>query len=148
MNTENRIMIAAPWTRVFDVAARVEDWPGFLGHYRWVKVGPWRGREREVHMAASRSGLPCRWTASQRLERSRKRIHYLHTRSKFTQGMDVWWLLKPAGPRRTEVLLTHTMPEAGPLMAWFRRQVVGSFFVHAIAEKTLAGVKRRVEEEA
>jgi hypothetical protein len=148
MNTENRIEIAASWTRVFDAAARVEAWPGFLGHYRWVQAGPWRGQEREVRMAASRSGLPCRWTAIQRLERPRMRIHYLHTRSRFTQGMDVWWLLKPLGPRRTEVLLTHTMPPSGPLKAWFRRHVVGSFFVHAIAEKTLAGVKRRVEEGA
>lgn len=62
--------------------------------------------------------------------------------------MDVWWLLKAAGPRRTEVLLTHAMPPENPLKALFRRRVVGDLFVHAIAEKTLAGVKRLLEEGA
>jgi hypothetical protein len=100
---------------------------------------------RDVRMSASRSGIPCWWTAEQRLERPRKRIHYVHTRSAFTQGMDVWWLLKELGPHRTEIVLTHVMPPEGPVLSLFRRHVVGSFFVHAIAQKTLAGIKRRVE---
>jgi ribosome-associated toxin RatA of RatAB toxin-antitoxin module len=145
MQTENRIVIEASWARVFDAAAQVEDWPDFLDHYRWVRTGPWSGAEREVRMSASRSGFPCWWSARQRLERAKKRIHYLHTRSAFTQGMDVWWLLKALGPRSTEVRLTHAMPPSGRPKAWFRGHVVGSFFVHAIAEKTLAGVKRHLE---
>ncbi|HTB23650.1 MAG TPA: SRPBCC family protein [bacterium] len=148
MKTENRIVIEAPWAEVFGAAAKVEAWPDFLAHYRWVEAGAWKAKEREVRMSASRSGFPCWWTALQRLERPKKRIHYLHTRSTFTRGMDVWWLLKALGPRRTEVVLTHSMPQEAFFMALFREQVVGRFFVHAIAEKTLAGVKRHLEERS
>lgn len=148
MNTENSILMEAPWTRVFAAAAEVEHWPLRLSHYRWVKTGPWEGKERTVRMSASRDGIPCWWTARQRLERARKRIHYVHTRSTFTRGMEVWWLLKPLGPRRTRVLLTHAMPSESFAMDWFRRRVVGDFFVHAIAEKTLAGLKKTLEEHA
>ena len=148
MKTENRIVIEAPWAEVFDAAARVEAWPDFLAHYRWVRVDPWAGDEREVRMSASRSGFPCWWTADQRLEKPKKRIHYLHTHSAFTRGMDVWWHLNALGPKRTEVVLTHTMPKESYFMSLFRERVVGGFFVHAIAEKTLAGVKRHLEERA
>jgi|SRR5665213_485951 len=147
MKTENRITIDAPWKRVFDAAARIEAWPELLAHYRWVTVGPWAGSERDVSMSASRSGFPCWWSARQRLEYSGKRIHYLHTRSTFTQGMDVWWHLGPQGPKRTEVLLTHTMPSEGAMASFLRQAVVGSLFVHAVAEKTLIGLKRHVEEQ-
>jgi ribosome-associated toxin RatA of RatAB toxin-antitoxin module len=145
MQTENRIIVGAPWLRVFEAAARVEDWPQFLPHYRKVEAGPWDGQRREVRMSASRDGFPCRWTAQQRLERPHKRIHYRHTRSAFTRGMEVWWLLEALGPRETLVRLTHAMPPEPPPLSWFRQQVVGAFFVHAIAQKTLEGVKRHVE---
>jgi len=145
MDTENRIIIDAPWARVFDAAQRVEEWPLFLRHYRRVEVEPWQGLEREVRMSASRDGFPCWWTALQRPERPAKRIHYVHTRSAFTRGMEVWWILKPLGPGRTEVTLTHTMPPEPPLRAWFRQRIVGDLFVCAIAERTLAGVKLRLE---
>jgi Polyketide cyclase / dehydrase and lipid transport len=146
MQTENRITIEAPWRTVFKAAAEVEHWPTILKHYRWVEAGPFKGQEREVRMSASRDGIPCWWTAKQRLEPSRKRIIYLHTRSTFTRGMDVLWMLKPLGRSRTEVLLTHAMPAEGPFMAWFRQHIVGTFFVHAIAAKTLVGIKARLED--
>lgn len=145
METENRISMEAPWERVFKAALEVERWPEFLAHYRRVEAGPWRRGEREVRMAASRDGFPCRWTAQQRPQRAKKRILYRHTHSTFTQGMEVCWSFRPQGPRRTEVRLSHAMPAGGPGLGWFRQRVVGGLFVHPIAERTLLGVKRLVE---
>jgi aromatase len=144
MRTVNEIEIRAPWKAVFKAAAEVGEWPRLLAHYRWVKVGPGRSR-REVVMAASRDGIPCRWTAEQWLQPERRRIRYLHTRSNFTQGMEVWWILRPIGRNRTAVLLTHDLPAEPGLLGWFRQAVVGDFFVHNIAGKTLAGLKRHLE---
>jgi len=123
----------------------VELWPSLLAHYRFVKIVSGKGKQRVVDMAASRSGLPCRWQAQQTLDLKRKRIHYLHTKSNFTQGMSVWWILEPKGSKATQVLLTHAMPPEGPLMGAFRQRVVGGFFVDHVAAKTLAGLKRHLE---
>jgi uncharacterized membrane protein len=148
MKTSNEISIEAPWGRVFEAAAQVEDWPRLLAHYRWVKVLSGRGTKRVVDMAASRDGFPCRWTSDQVLDRRKKTIYYLHIRSVWTRGMQVWWVLKPRGARRTEILLLHEMPD--PSFApyrWFLQHIVGDQFVHNIAGKTLAGLKRHLEAQ-
>lgn len=145
MRTVNQISIQAPWRKVFEAAARVERWPQVLPHYRWVKVLASKGGLRTVDMAAHRDGIPCRWRSEQVLYPGQKRIYYRHIRSRFTQGMDVWWILTPRGRGRTDVLLTHAMPPERPGMAWFRQRVVGDAFVRVIADRTLAGLKRHLE---
>lgn len=145
MQTVNTISIRAPWRRVFDAAARVEDWPALLPHYRWVRVLSGRGTRRVVEMAAHRDGIPCRWRSEQVIALKSKRIYYRHIRSTWTQDMDVWWILTPRGRGATDILLTHAMPKENFLMAWFRQRVIGDQFVHHIADKTLRGLKRHLE---
>jgi uncharacterized membrane protein len=148
VKTSNEISIEAPWGRVFKAAAEVEQWPQLLAHYRWVRVLSGRGDKRVVEMAASRDGFPCRWTSDQVLDRRKKIVYYLHVRSVWTRGMQVWWILKPRGPKKTEILLLHEMPD--PAFApyrWFLQRVVGDQFVHNIAGKTLAGLKRHLEAQ-
>jgi ribosome-associated toxin RatA of RatAB toxin-antitoxin module len=145
LRTTNQILIRAPWRAVFDAAARVERWPQLLPHYRRVQVLSGRGRRRVVDMAAHRDGFPCRWVSDQVLQPDRKKIYYRHIRSFWTQGMDVWWILKPRGPRQTEILLTHDMPSPRGFRGWFLQRVIGDRFVHNIAGKTLAGLKRHLE---
>jgi uncharacterized membrane protein len=146
MRTANHIVIDAPWRQVFDAAAKVEDWPRLLSHYRWVKVLSGKGKRRVVDMAAWRDGFPCRWVSDQVLDPKAKTVYYRHIRSVWTQGMDVWWILKPKGPRKTEILLTHDMADpAFPPFGWFLQHIVGNLFVHNIAGKTLAGLKKQLE---
>lgn len=145
MQTQDRIVIQAPWRGVFRAAARVERWPGLLSHYRWVRVLSAAGAVRIVDMAAWRGLIPCRWVAEQRPEPARKRVLYRHILSKFTQGMEVAWVLRPKGRGVTEVLLTHRMPDGPWWLAWFRRRVVFGLFVDVIAGRTLAGLKRHLE---
>ena len=146
MKTVNTITIQAPWRKVYAAAAKVEDWPQLLPHYWWVKGVSGKGNARVVDMAAFRTGFPCRWVSQQKLYPARKKVYYLHIKSIFTQGMVVWWILKPKG-KATEILLTHDMPERGPLRAWFDQHIVGDLFVHNIAGKTLAGLKRHLEAQ-
>jgi hypothetical protein len=147
LQTLNRTVIRAPWKRVYDAAERIVSWPRLLPHYRWVSIFEDHGRRRQVEMAAQRSGFPCKWQSLQVLYPHQKKIYYLHTRSFWSQGMEVWWTLKPQNDGSTEVSITHDMPPAGnPVLAWFRQHIVGDFFVVAIADKTLAGLKRHLEQ--
>lgn len=145
MQTQDRILIQAPWKKVYRAAAKVEAWPALLSHYRHVRVLSGQGPWRIVDMAAWRDLVPCRWVAEQRLHPGRKRVQYRHILSRFTQGMEVWWILRPRGPRATEVLLTHAMPDGPWWLRGFRRRVVLRLFVDVIAGRTLAGLKRHLE---
>ena len=146
MKTVNTITIRAPMRQVYAAAARVEDWPRLLSHYRWVHVLSGKGLDRVVDMAAFRTGLPCRWVSQQKLFPAKHKVYYLHLQSIFTQGMVVWWILKTKG-KFIEITLTHDMPARGALRAWFDQHIVGDLFVHHIAGKTLAGLKRHLEAQ-
>lgn len=148
MRTIDRISIRAPLRRVYDVAAQVERWPEFLPHYRWVKVLDRSGQVTVVEMAAWRPFGPVRyptwWVSEMRLEPERA-VRYRHVRG-ITRGMDVEWSFTPNG-ESVEVAIVHQW--GGPRWPLIGRAaaavVIGPVFIHAIASRTLAGVKRRAE---
>jgi hypothetical protein len=78
---------------------------------------------------------------------ARGEIRYRHLRG-ITRGMDVIWRLRGiAGTEGTDVEVVHTW--VGPAWPVIGRAaaalVIGPVFVHGIAARTLAGVKRFAE---
>jgi ribosome-associated toxin RatA of RatAB toxin-antitoxin module len=133
---------------VYSVASEVERWPEFLSHYRWVKVLERSRDGAVVEMAAWRPfgwfRYPTWWVSEMRLEPERA-IRYRHIRG-ITRGMDVEWLLEE-GPEGVEVRIVHRWSgPSWPLIgAAAANLVIGPIFIHGIASRTLAGVKRRAE---
>jgi hypothetical protein len=72
-------------------------------------------------------------------------VRYRHVRG-ITTGMEVEWRLVPSGDA-TEVTIVHEWD--GPRWPLIRRPaaewVIGPVFVHGIASRTLAGIRRAVE---
>lgn len=138
---------AAP--AVLALAARVEDWPRLLSHYRFVVERARKPEGRIVEMSAYRAGvpIPVRWRALQRIDAEGGRVLYRHIGG-ITRGMIVEWRMVPAGDG-VDVTISHDFapawPWPGPLIA---RYVVCRFFVHAIADATLAGIKQTAEQQA
>jgi hypothetical protein len=58
--------MAAPWERIFALAAEVERWPQILPHYRYVRAVADPGGERRFAMGARRGAIPVSWEAIQR----------------------------------------------------------------------------------
>ena len=147
MMTSNQIQIRADIDDVYRAAADVLEWPRLLPHYRWVRVveGDASNPRCVVEMAASRNGFPCSWQAERILLPEEYRIHYRHTRSTWTKGMDVWWILRRLDAGLVEAKITHEMPPSDCVTEWFRRWVVGKLFVENIADKTLMGLKMHLE---
>ncbi len=157
MYTEDRITIAAPVRRVYELAAAIDRWPEILPHYRWVAVLrdlPDRGdaRQRLVEMAATRDGFPVKWVSIQELDPGRREVRYRHVRG-VTRGMDVIWALTTSpdagGREGTAVRLIHLFdpPWPRPLGPLVARYIVGGLFVHDIATKTLRRIKDLAETE-
>lgn len=156
MRTVDRTSIDAPVARVFEAARDVERWPAILAHYRWVRFLTREGGgdgAATVEMAAWRPfgslRWPTWWVSEMRVDAARREIRYRHVRG-ITRGMDVVWTLKEA-PRDggTEVEIVHTWngprwPLIGSAAASL---VIGPVFVHGIAARTLAGLKRFTEVE-
>jgi len=149
MVTSDRIDIVAPIERVFEAAADVERWPEILTHYRWVRMLERRGDSGTVEMAAWRPfgplSWPTWWRSEMWIDPGKHQVRYKHVQG-ITSGMDVVWQLSPT-PGGTHVDLVHTWD--GPLWPLIRypaaHWVIGPVFVHGIASRTLAGIKRHLE---
>ncbi|HTR21139.1 MAG TPA: SRPBCC family protein [Gemmatimonadales bacterium] len=154
MRTTDTISITAPLERVFEAARQVERWPQILSHYRWVRMLERRPDGGRVEMAAWRpfgsARWPTWWVSEMTVEPAAHVIRYRHVGG-LTTGMDVRWILRerraPAEPHSVEVELVHEWagppwPLIGGLAAAL---VIGPVFVHGIASRTLAGLKRHAE---
>jgi len=145
--TENRIVIHGDPRRIFELAWRVEEWPNWLPHYRWVRVLADDGERRTVEMAASRTGWPVKWVSYQWRDAERLRIRFRHIGG-VSRGMDVEWRIEPATDS-VDVSIGHDLKlELPGVRSAPGRWVVGELFVKAIASRTLGCLKARVESEA
>jgi ribosome-associated toxin RatA of RatAB toxin-antitoxin module len=152
VKTVDRTHMHASMERVFQAAAEVERWPELLPHYRWVRMLE-RGPEGcLVEMAAWRPfgpvGYPTWWVSEMRLDRETPAVHYRHVRG-ITTGMDVVWRFVPRD-EGTDVSIVHDWSgPAWPLLSKPAADlVIGPVFIHGIASRTLAGIKRHVEAAA
>ena len=150
MRTVDRLRIHAPFPRVFAAASSVARWPAILPHYRWVRIL----NDGLVEMAAWRPfarGLlryPTWWVSEMTIDRPAGEIRYHHVRG-MTRGMQVRWRLVEVGEGKdvVDVEIIHTWdgprwPLIGPLAADL---VIGPVFIHGIASRTLAGIKKATE---
>jgi aromatase len=149
MHTETAVRIQGSADAVFAYAARVEDWPRLLPHYRDVRVIASRaaGRGRVVEMRARRGPIPVWWWARQEVIPAERRIRYTHLRG-VTRGMEVEWRITPA-EEGVVVTIVHDLSLRWPLIGrvvgdW----IIGPKFVEPIAGATLRTIKALVEQDA
>jgi len=152
MRTVDRASIAAAIDVAFRTAADVERWPDFLPHYRWVRMRERRPAGGIVEMAAWRPfgafRYPTWWVSEMEILPAVHEVRYRHVEG-ITRGMDVVWRLEPRGSG-VEASIVHewggpSWPLVGGLAADL---VIGPAFIHGIASRTLAGVKREAERHA
>lgn len=144
MKSVMRIRIAAPYERIFALAAEVERWPERLPHYRYVRPVPDPGGERRFAMGARRGPIPVSWEAIQRPLPDARRIEFHHTGG-VTRGMDVAWRFEPDGDG-WRVSIAHELHLGWPIIGRFAAErVIGPQFIEAIAGRTLRRVKELAE---
>ena len=155
MHTENAVYIRGPQERIFALAAAIEDWPALLPHYKDVKVFERTpdGNRKVAQMTALRDDFPApgvrfpvRWRTVQVCEPVTGKIYFKHLAG-VAVGMWVVWTLEPdPWGRGIRVSIRHDLTYPfGVLNGWFARDLVGRQFVQAIAGRTLATIKAKVE---
>lgn len=153
MITLDEAIVHAPVETIFALAARVEDWPRHLPHYRWVRFRGPRTTDGggTVAMSANRPfgpiPWPTWWTSYMAIDHDVPEVRFRHIEG-VTTGMDVAWTFQ-AVPEGTHVRLFHVwdgpgIPFLGPIAAV---GVIGPVFIRGIASRTLAGLKAVAERE-
>ncbi len=147
MNTHNAITIQGPIDRIFEIAAKVEDWPRLLPHYRDVTVLRDSGDSRIVQMQCVRDfgpiHWPCKWAARQQVHREEWRITFKHLAGP-ARGMYVEWCLES---KEDGVLTTISHELTHRLGSVYTDRVIGPLFVSSIAGQTLRTLKELIVSE-
>jgi ribosome-associated toxin RatA of RatAB toxin-antitoxin module len=143
MHKTNSIIMHAPPSQIFETAANLELWPKILPHYRYIRYLE-RGAERNVViMAATRSGIPISWTSEQIIDREKTEVRFHHLKA-FTKGMRVIWTFQET-PAGVLVQIAHDLDFRVSLFASIAEAVIGDFFIHHVANKTLGCMKAYLE---
>lgn len=143
MHKTNSIIMHVPREEIFEAAADLSRWPDFLPHYRYIKYLE-RGPERNlVVMAATRSGIPITWTSEQIIDRNAVEVRFNHLKA-FTKGMQVVWTFRET-PAGILVEIAHDMKFRVPALAPLADPIIGDFFIHHVANRTLRCMKTHLE---
>jgi ribosome-associated toxin RatA of RatAB toxin-antitoxin module len=136
----------APKLSIFETAANLELWPKVLPHYRYIRYLERSPDRNVVVMAATRSGIPISWTSEQIIDRHHLEIRFDHLKA-FTKGMRVVWTFQDA-PDGVLVEIKHDLAFRVNALAPIADKIIGDFFIHNIASKTLRCMKAYVEAKA
>jgi ribosome-associated toxin RatA of RatAB toxin-antitoxin module len=133
----------APRTAIFEAAADLSRWPDFLPHYRYIRYYERSPEYNVVKMAAVRSGIPIAWVSEQWIDRARWEVRFRHLRA-FTKGMEVvWTFVETADGVRVSIM--HDLEFRVRALAPLAERVIGGFFIHHVAGRTLECMKRHLE---
>jgi ribosome-associated toxin RatA of RatAB toxin-antitoxin module len=146
MQTANSILMHAPKTTIFETAANLEIWPEILPHYRYIRYLERRPDRNVVLMAAKRSGIPISWTSEEIIDRERMEVRFRHLKA-FTKGMRVVWTFKETSSG-VLVTIAHDLQFRVRFLAPIADRIIGDFFIHHIANKTLRCMKSYLEARA
>ena len=153
MQTSNQVIIHAPYSRIFPLAAKVEIWARILPHYRYVRILKCSGNRKWVRMSAWRDFVPVSWTAIQTVEEGTEEtpgtIRFKHIKG-LVRGMDVKWKFDIDAEREcVSVSIHHDLQDPPfPVRILGMRLievVVGRGFIGNIAGKTLRRIKALAE---
>jgi len=145
MHQENSIVIRADREKIFDTVSNLDNWPKLLPHYRWIRTLPASGGARIVNMAARRGWIPIRWTSRFEVDRPAWEIRFTHLKA-FTKGMVVVWTFTPTAAG-VLVRIRHDLVLGWPLIGKFvAEKIIGGFFIHHVASRTLAAFKKHLEQ--
>ena len=145
MHTATSIVMRAPRMTIFETAANLELWPKILPHYRYIRFLE-RGPERNlVVMAATRSGIPISWTSEQVIDREKVEVRFHHLKA-WTKGMRVVWSFTENNDG-VLVEIVHDLNFRVPFLAPVADRIIGEFFIHHIANKTLRCMKAHLERQ-
>jgi ribosome-associated toxin RatA of RatAB toxin-antitoxin module len=151
MKQTNEIIIRAPLKKIFTAASDLSRWPEFLPHYRYNWFLSHTPSGGIVKMSCLRSGLPTTWVSEYRIDTQKRQLHFHHLKSALnaTAGMRVVWDFEELRDGSVRVTITHDLHRSLPFVGLAASDwLIGKFFIHHIATKTLAGLKRKVEAGA
>jgi len=155
--------VHAPTQAMFRLASKVEEWPTYLTHYRYVRFREKRSdgggivemsayRPFVIAVRRWRVGPPLKWPtwwlSEMAVDDNKPAIRFRHIGG-ITKGMEVEWTFSST-PEGTHVRIVHLWngPDWPVVGEFAATQVIGPVFVHGIASRTLAGLAEIAEKQS
>jgi len=105
---EHEIMVGAPATVVYDLIAKVKDWPRIFPPTIYVDHVERSETEERIQIWATANGEVKNWTSRRRLDPQKLRIDFRQEVSAPpVAAMGGAWLIEPAADARSRVRLLH-----------------------------------------
>lgn len=143
MHKSNSIIMRAPRLDIFETAANLELWPRILPHYRYIRYLERSPERNLVVMAARRGPIPISWTSEQIIDREKMEVCFHHVKA-FTKGMNVVWTFTETS-EGVRVEIVHDMKFRIPALSPLAEPIIGNFFIHPVATRTLRCMKAYLE---
>jgi ribosome-associated toxin RatA of RatAB toxin-antitoxin module len=150
MKHTSEITIQAPLAKIFAAASDLARWPEFLPHYRYNRFLSHTPSGGLVKSSWVRSGIPATAVVEYRIDTEKRQLHFHHLKSTLnaTAGLTAIWTFKKLANGAIQVSITHEFKRKWPLLKLPGRDwIVAKFFINDIADRTLAGLKRKVEAQ-
>jgi hypothetical protein len=150
MDLTDEITIRAPLIKIFGVASNLPRWPEFLSHYRYNRFLTQTPSGGIVRMSCVSSRINIRWISEFRIDTAHRQLHFHHRSSTLnaTRGMKVIWNFEEMPGGFVHVSINHQHhPKWSSIGAALGSWAAGRFFIHDVAGRTLAGLKRKVEAQ-
>lgn len=135
----------APRQLIFETAANLELWPQILPHYRYIRYLERDESRNVVVMAARRGWFPISWTSEELIDRERTEVRFRHLKA-WTKGMEVVWTFNETAAG-VLVEIVHDLRFRIRWLAPLAEKIIGGWFVHPVASKTLRCMKAYVEQQ-
>src|SRR5207237_6533126 len=100
-------------------------------------------RRNGLVMAARRGFVPISWTSEQVIDPENVEVRFHHLKA-LTKGMDVVWTFHDS-PEGVRVEIVHDLRFRIPLLAPLAELIIGKFFIHPVASRTLRCMKKYLE---
>lgn len=146
MHSTNSIIMHAPRERIFQTAANLELWPRILPHYRYIKYLECGESRNVVVMAARRGWMPISWTSEELVDQTRCEVRFRHLKG-WTKGMEVVWTFTETAAG-VLVEIVHDLRFRIRWLAPLAETLIGGYFIHPVASRTLRCMKAYVEQQS
>lgn len=115
--TRHEVVVAAPAGTVYDLVARVADWPRVFGptvHVEQLEQAPGGAGTERLRIWATANDEVRSWTSRRELDPAGRRIEFRQEVSRApVAAMGGEWLVEPVGDGTTRVVLLHDFRAVG-----------------------------------
>jgi ribosome-associated toxin RatA of RatAB toxin-antitoxin module len=142
IHLEHSIIIKSTINEVYDIAEKIEKFPGFMPHVKTSNIIKKRGNKREVEMTAVVNGIKSHWISASATDKNKK-ITYKQVKG-VCKVMGGEWHFKKVS-EGTMITIIHDFDLGWPVIGNLIGRTIVKNWVEKYSQLTLGRIKFKAE---